>query len=295
MALSVLSFTTGAVSRLIFTVLLASSALLAAGPAFAADADELNLKYDIHSFGLRVATLKFDINVTAKAYKARTKMKTKGLLNFIKSSNFTAIASGQVAKNGLEPKTFDLNTKSKKKGKRNAVISWNRKRIPSVKLSYPRDDYKVEAVKEKLQPNMPDPITALLSATLRSSKTLCRDNYRVLDGATIYDIKYQLVGQDDFGDDDAGVYRGEAYKCKITYKPVAGLSNKKWAKLKARKDKGVETFTVWMAPVKSATRKALFVPVGAVASLGGKTAYAYLVRASLSGGPLNARSKLAAN
>ena len=296
MALSVLCFVSGPVKRFFFTMALAGMASVAAVPAQAAGADELNLKYDIYSFGLRVATLKFDINVDGKNYTAQTKMKTKGLLNFIKSSNFKAVAAGTLTKKGLAPKSFDLNTKSKKKGKRNAVIAWNQKRVPSVQLSYQRDDYKVDAVKKKIQANMPDPITALLSASLQSSKTLCRDSYRVLDGATIYDIKYSFVGQDDFGDGDAGVYRGKAFKCEISYKPVAGLSKKKWAKIKARKDNGVEKFTVWMAPVKSATRsEPLFVPVGAVASLGGKTAYAYLMRASLSGKPLNASSKLAAN
>lgn len=296
MALSVLSFASGSVKRLIFTMAIAGATALAAGPAAAAGKDELNLKYDIYSFGLRVATLKFDINVDGKTYTAQTKMKTKGLLNFIKSSNFQAVASGALTRKGLAPKTFDLNTKSKKKGKRNAVIAWNQKRIPSVKLSYGRDAYKIEAVKKKIEANMPDPISALLSATLQSSKTLCRDSYRVLDGATIYDIKYRFVGQDDFGDGDAGVYRGKAFKCEISYKPVAGLSKKKWKKIKARGDNGVETFTVWMAPVKSASRsEPLFVPVGAVARLGGKTAYAYLMRASLSGKPLNASSKLAAN
>ncbi|MGI9413752.1 MAG: DUF3108 domain-containing protein [Hyphomicrobiales bacterium] len=293
MSLSVLGTRSAAIRLLTIMVLSGPLALGTASSASAAD-DELKLKYHLYSFGLKVATLNFDINVRGKSYKARTKMKTKGLVNFIKSTAFTATASGRLAKNGLQPRSFKVTTKSSKKGERKAAITWNKKRIPSIERSYHRDDYKVAAVAEKIRPNMPDPLTALLSATFQTSESLCRDNYRILDGKTIYDIKYRLVNKDNFGDDDAGVYRGAAFKCEITYRPVAGLSRKKWAKLKAQKNKGVQTFIVWMAPVKSAASAAsYFVPVGAVAQLGRNKVYAYLMRASLSGQPLNERSKVA--
>lgn len=270
--------------------------LLVAGAAAAAEkpTEQLYLKFHLRSFGMRIATLKFEIDVTPKTYLVKSRMKTKGLVDFIKGSRFIATAKGIRKKSALRPLQFDITTKNSKTGTRDQVIKWNAKRMPAVSRSWQIGDFKTATMAQAIKPKMPDPLTAMLTATLQSSKNLCRDQFRVINGKTVFDMLYSYVGNDRFSADHPGVYRGQAHRCQVLYRPVAGLSKKKLAKLRTKPNQGTDTFTIWMAPVKSdQLGRVLYVPVGGSATFDGRRVDAYLVAAVLSGKALNEHSLMA--
>lgn len=275
--------------------LLATALPILGGAVAAAEkpVEQLFLKFHLHSFVMRVATLKFEFDITPKTYSVRSTMKTKGLADFIKDAEFNAAAKGVFKKSGPLPVQFDITTDNSRTGNRNQIIQWNGKRLPAVSRSWQIGDFKTNALEKAIKPGMPDPLTALLTAAFRSSETLCQDQFRVINGKTVFDMHYSYVGPASFDADTPGVYRGKAHKCQVLYRPVAGLSQKKWAKLKAKPNQGVDRFTIWMAPVQaSRLGRVLYVPVGGVATVDGREIRAHLVAAALSGKALNEQSRM---
>ena len=266
----------------------------ASGPAAAAPKETLFLKYYLRVAGLRVATLRFEIEITKQGYQVQSSMKTKGLLNFISSNKFSASSVGTLKRFTPVPSRYDMETESSSKGKRKHSIVWNANRVPTTTRSWQLGDYKTASLKKTVRANMPDPLTALLAASFQNSDGLCQAKFRVYDGKTVYDLVYSYLKRDDFDADDRGVYRGEAHQCQISYRPVAGLSVKKWQKLERKRNKGRETFVLWMAPVMATNiNRTVYVPVGGAARMDGRLTYAHLVSAALSGRPLNELSVMA--
>ena len=263
-------------------------------PAAAATEENLFLKYHIRAAGMRVATLRFEIAFTPDGYQVQSSMKTKGLLNFIASTSFKASVVGTLQKFKPVPARYEMKTKSLWKGKRDHSIVWNRKGAPEITRSWQIGDYKTKTLKNTIRNHMPDPLSALLTASFQTTGQLCKDKFRVLDGKTVYDLVYSYQSQDDFTGENTSVYRGEAHKCVISYRPVAGLSVKKLQKLEKKPNKGREAFTVWMAPVTAESiKRKVYVPVGGEANMDGRQMYAHLVHASFSGKALNDLSVVA--
>jgi hypothetical protein len=269
---------------------LACAAMLALTPAQiqAAPKENLFLKYHMRASGMRLATLRFEIEFTAKGYEVHSSMKTKGLLNFIASTKFKASVVGALRRFKPMPVRYEMKTESLWKGDRTHTMEWSGNGAPKITRSWQLGDFKTQALKNTIRGDMPDPLTALLTASFQKPDELCRDKFRVNDGKTVYDLVYSYLERDDFDGENPGVYRGEAHKCVISYRPVAGLSVKKWQKLEKKPNKGREAFTVWMAPVmaKNVNRK-VYVPVGGQAQMDGRQINALLVSAALSGNPLN--------
>lgn len=264
------------------------------GRAAAAPEERLFLKYHIRASGMRVATLRFEIAFDAKGYEVQSSMKTKGLLNFIASTKFDASVVGALRKFKPAPARYDMQTDGLWKGKRKHSIEWNAKRTPKITRSWQLGDYKTQSLAKTIRADMPDPLSALLTASFQTAGQLCKDKFRVLDGKTVYDLVYSYQKRDDFGGEDPGVYRGEAHKCQISYRPIAGLSVKKLQKLQKKPNKGREAFTIWMAPVNAENiGRKVFVPVGGASNMDGRQIDAHLVSAVLSGKALNELSVMA--
>jgi len=262
--------------------------------AAAAGKEQLFVKYHIYALGLRVATLRFNLDFDADGYEIQSTMKTKGLVKLFTGAEFQASVQGALRKFSPIPGQFSAVTESSKHGKRQQDITWDGKGVPQDKRSWQIGDYKTGQLDEAVGPGMPDPLSALLGSTLKDGKGLCKGTIRVFDGRTIYDLDYNYLKQDEFGADNPGVYRGEAHHCRIISTPVAGLSEKKWRELKSKGNEGQDTFELWMAPVVATNlNRTIFVPVAAVAEKDGLRSHVYLVGAAISGRALNNQSTTA--
>ncbi len=266
------------------------AAALIATTAASFASETIFLKYDLYAHGIRIAVLKFDIQLSGDSYTITTKMKTKGIADLFSSSSFGASTQGTYSASGADPSQFALQTEASGPD-RSTVVTWGGSQPPHAERNYHVDAYKLEDVASALAANVIDPVSALLGIMLGSPASLCSGGNRVHDGKLVYDLTFTRLQRDDFGSNDAGVYRGEAHQCQIEYLPVAGLSRDKQEKLRAENSNGLETHKLWLAPVQSATLgRTIFIPVGAVGVASGTQVVLYLNGATISGQPLNSQS-----
>jgi len=268
----------------------AGAAIAGLAQPAAAETETLSLKYDIYTAGLRVATLKFNVEFAADSYIVSTKMKTKGLASVFLDSSFGASTVGRLAGNTPDAQRFVLETDTSR-GERQSIVSWDASDVPQPELDFDIADYRIADVRANLAPGITDPLTALTAMVLAPSGEMCSGSDRVLNGKLMFDLSFNRLQRDDFNDNDAGVYRGEAHQCRIDYRPVAGLTNSAREEVEASGNGGLESYTVWLAPVSAPTLgRTLHVPVGVVGTVKGRQAVFYLNAATISGRPLNERS-----
>jgi hypothetical protein len=257
-----------------------------AGSAGADEGEKLDLKFNVMALGMRVATFKLGIDLSAASYRAGGELKTKGLANLFLGSSFEARSQGAHSSGILTPSQFSLETDGNK-GERNAAVTWDTQGMATASLDYAVADFRVQDVAANMRAGVLDPLTALLTASLAPRDALCTGSYHVFDGKELYTLEYSFVKRDDFDDGDPGIYRGEAYQCEIVHRPVAGMSNKDRAEIAASGDGGISTYKVWMAPVHSTVLgRAAFLTVGASGTEDGHQFYLYLDKAELQGRPI---------
>jgi hypothetical protein len=276
---------------LAMAVLFLAAAAGTARIANAADEERIFLKFHVHSLGMRVGTFKVSMDLSPSGYRMGADFDTKGLLDLFAGASFEARAEGSHSAAGAVPQRFTLETDESGKGERNHVVTWNGSTPPTSELDYNVSDYRQQDVADKITADVIDPLTSLLSAGLLQSDSLCTGSYRAYDGKEMYDLAYRFVKRDDFDGDDPGVFRGEAYKCEMVYRPVAGQSRKTLAEIAESGNGGEQVYTVWMAPVQSqALGRTIYALVGAVGSSDGHDFYLYLDHATIAERPLNSQS-----
>ena len=252
-----------------------------AGPV---QADEkISLDYDFYGNGIRVLTLGFDVNLADGKYHARYKLKTKGLASIFSKGTTTAISQGRVRRNSLLVKEYTAKIKNSK-GKRNIDITWGNGEQPQTKRSYDLGRRKSGSIKKVLKSDTPDPVTSMLQSIMFDAGKPCQGTQDVYDGKEVFQLKFEYLKRDIVPITANGWFSGPAYKCRLTYKPVAGLSKKKKRRLK--KDP-IQPFTVWMAPVKSPMLgKSLLMPVRATGRMKWANLEIFIRKGSIAGSPL---------
>jgi hypothetical protein len=255
-------------------------------PASAAEAERLALRFDVFAKGLQVFDIKYNANITRTAYDIDVKMKPTGFAGLFINRKLTMSAAGVIRSANPVPRKFGYSSK-KKKNKIRTSVTWSGNAKPDTKRSRPLSKYKTKSISRALKPGLPDPLTTLLRIGLSDSAAPCSQDQRVYNGQEVYDLRFRLIARENLGKGDGGVYRGPAYKCRMTYLPVAGLSKNRQAKLTANPLR----FTVWLAPVQSrALGRQILMPVAATGKLKDSDFVAYTRRATISGRPFNARS-----
>lgn len=272
--------------RLAAMLVAAAMFMTAAGqPARAGEAEKLSMRYDVLVDGLQVFKLRYKVTMTPGRYTATAELDPTGFAGLFVKTRMDMVSAGTLRATGVAPGTFELVQKTKRK--KRFKVSWDDSGIATTERSQPLGRYKDKTLKKALRPHLPDPLAAMLGVSTAKGANPCNRTERVYNGAEIYDLGFTLAGRETFGPDDGGVYRGPTYKCRIVYRPVAGLSRKRHAARSA--DPAV--FTVWFAPVASRRLDGqILVPVAASGTLKNKDFVAYANKATLAGQPLNAQS-----
>ncbi len=270
-------------------VVASATALISAAeltPATAQDPEQINLDYDFYGNGIRVLTLGFDASMQDNNYSVRYALKTKGLASLFAAGTTTAISKGRILDDSIRAENFESVSKGKK-GRREITVAWDGKQTPKTVRSYDLGKRKSGAIAKVLKPDFPDPISAMLQATLFDAGKPCQSSFTVYDGKHVFELNFSYIGRDNVLPSSSGVYSGPAYKCKLTYKPIAGLSKKKMKK--ARKEPQ-PPFTIWMAPFAAPGRDdgALLIPVRATGRLKWANLDIYLRKGKATGAPLKA-------
>jgi hypothetical protein len=244
--------------------------------------ETINLDYDFYGNGIRVLTLGFDASVTDRAYKARYALKTKGLASLFSDGSTIAVAQGAIRRDTVAVRQFESESDNDK-GKRVVTITWDERRNAKTVRSYDLGSRKSSSIRKALEPGIPDPVSAMLQATLFDAGKPCESAFTVYDGRHVFELRYAYQGRGTVSSDN-GLYSGPAYKCTLTYKPVAGLSK---SKMRKAREEPQPPFTIWLAPFKSpGLGQELLIPVRAEGRMKWANLEIYLRKGKVAGSPL---------
>ncbi|MDP2124753.1 MAG: DUF3108 domain-containing protein [Parvibaculum sp.] len=130
-----------------------------------------------------------------------------------------------------------------------------------------------------------DPLTASIYAALTGAARPCTSSVPVFDGRRVYDLDFSMLQTDRLEPRIAGEYAGEAWRCKVVYKPVSGFS-REWH-IRRIKDP-LQPATVWMARFDGGENgdgeaQSFLIPVRLQIESTWFNAVAHLTRASIDG------------
>jgi hypothetical protein len=257
-------------------------------PAMAQDADTLSLSYAIYVSGSRVYKINYSASLSSDRYKTSVSMGPKGLGKLFSDYKLDMTSSGVVA-DGLPQPTNFASDSEKDEEKKRVKVTWSSDNLPKADRSFGVPPERTADVESVLEPQTPDPLTAVLHHALKSDQKPCTGTLRAYNGAEIYELAFQYLGQDEIRAAHEAAYSGPAFKCEVAFLPVAGYSEKKKRKLLKQRP----TYTVWFAAILSPTTSTKFlVPVRAIGSAGKRKFEILASDAKISGRPMAALSQL---
>ncbi len=254
--------------------------------AIAASKGQIRAAYLVEVGGVQMLKMSYDAAFTENTYQSSAAMKTKGLAGLFSEYKMHMTAMGAVSGDDARPSRFTSRAEKKDKDKTIELI-WRDGKPPTVDPALDADDERL--LGDAVTANLVDPLSMVMRMTALQKGQPCRTVERVFDGKEVYDLSFELKGKVTIGSGDEGNYRGQAYKCSVTYTPVAGRAAAKF------KRKGLEPqkFDIWFAPARSGTDEALFIPVLATGKLKGFGFIAYASKAAIDGVPIGSDSATA--
>jgi hypothetical protein len=274
------------------TAIAAALALAVAGNsvprAIAQDADSLNLSYGIYVAGSEVYKINYSALIGGDHYKTAVSMGPKGLGKLFSDYKLKMTSNGVVADGLPQPVSFAMQS-AKDNEKKRVTMTWSSNDRPKAERSFRVPAERAADLNAVLNPQMPDPLTAVLHHALRSDEKPCTGTLRAYNGAEVYELAFKFLGRDVIDANREGAYAGQTFKCEVVFVPVAGYSEKKKRKILKQQP----TYTVWFAAILSPTRSAkLLVPVRAIGRAGKRKFEIVAAKAEISGRPLATLSLL---
>lgn len=247
----------------------------------AAAEDQVAISYDVEVGSMSAMRISYGATLSGRTFQSTASIKTKGLASMFSDYQMDMTASGIFDGANLKPQHYRSKA-DKKNDEKILEVSWPDNDAPAVKTT-PQDREDEALLAPALTTGLVDPLSMLLRMTALQAGKPCRSVERVVDGREVYDLSFALAGEVTLDGDSPGVYRGRAFKCRMTYTPVGGRPA-----IKFKKKGGVPSkFDIWFAPVKSAASgDTLFVPVLATGRLQGLRFVAYARKASIGGVPI---------
>ncbi len=247
------------------------------GSAVAAPKNRIEGSYVVEVGHIPILKMSFDAALTGQSYESSATVKTKGVAGLFSDYQMDLTASGAVSGTRARPAQFTSRAEKKDQSK-TLSLSWQDGKPPTVEPSPDVDDQKFLA--GSLTASLIDPLSMVVRMTALQADRPCQSVERVFDGKEVYDLRFELEGKVALGSSAQGSYRGEAYKCRVTYVPVAGRPAAKFKK------KGLTppSFDIWLAPAGGEGN--LFVPVLATGKLKGFSFIAYADKTTIDGIPL---------
>lgn len=250
-----------------------------AGPA----ADEVRLRYDVSISGIRALELRYDASLAPDRYSAVVRVDFKGIASMFADFDLDIDAAGNMDKTGgLKPQSFRMVTTDEDQ-RRSMELKWAADGEPVATRNFTLTDTRAKQLAAAAKTGLPDPLSVLMSVAMLPQAKICAGTYRAYTGAEIVDYQFTKLGQDMFGPDSPGAYRGPAIRCRLELKPVAGVSSKrlrKWAKRPP-------VYTLWFAAANSpALSRNVNLIVAAEGTASGRKFKAHAKAATLAGLPL---------
>lgn len=236
-----------------FTALALSVLML--NPAYAAQADDYNLGYDIYAGGFEAVHAKYLLSQDAESdLKVEVQAETEGFIGKLFPWHGRYTTTGQYKGDDFVPATHTSTSVWRDKPKEKELVFENGK----IK-SYVERTQTSKREKEDLKPDMVNNAVDLLSAVMIAVKKVentgeCNTSATAFDGKRKFDIQLTDSVNDTIKSPQYSVYNGPALKCTLSVLPLEGFKpgdeNKGWMAIQNHTAERGKLPEIWFAPLK---------------------------------------------
>ena len=210
-------------------VILGALALLTGGMAEAAPA-RLDQIYDLYLGGIKAGELEVTAEIGDADYRARSALRTAGIVGFVYKASFEAETEGRIGDDGYAPARFQAD--SRMRSKHQSVEMSYAGNAPDEVRAEPAFVPKPWQIEPSEQTGAFDPITgALLALAPAPVDRICNREVDVFDGRRRYVLVMGAPERD-----------GDRIRCPTVYRRLAGF------KPKMMKKQTDFPFDIWFEP-----------------------------------------------
>lgn len=226
------------------TIMLASTARLAAEPVDMAGADFtlLDLTFEFYGGGIHAASLNTRAAVAPARYEIASRIQTEGVVDTLFHGIMQSSARGRLTDDGPRLESY-AQYYNGRFGERAVQMSREPSGMYQV-AAVPRDGLLANGQLPSSVKGAVDPLTASIYGALNEVGEPCAQSIPMFDGRRVFRLDFSYDATEELNPQSPGVFAGEAFKCKVKYRPVAGQS-RKW-KIEEAKNP-TPPVTVWLA------------------------------------------------
>jgi len=217
--------------------------------------NKISLYYNIYAGGFKAlrASLKMDLN--KDKYKMSLNAKTQGLIGKIFPWKTSMQTSGHNEKGKLIPSNHDESSTWKTSTKITKMDYANNGKILKTSVEKKGHIKTNNNINDILSNNAVDILTGALNMMQNAKNTnKCHGSFPVFDGKRRFNITLADNGKEIFKKSRYSKFSGEALRCTLKVKPVAGFNKKDahrgWMAVQAHTEKRNKLPTLWLGKIK---------------------------------------------
>lgn len=217
--------------------------------------EKLGLKYDVYAGGFKALNAELTMDLDPKAYDMALKAQTQGMIGNLFPWEATYATSGH-AENGTPLPSMHTSRSSWKKNEKVTEMQYGPK--GTLLKTTTREDNKTK-VKKDFEPDMTRDAVDMLTGALQMMQNTgmtdqCAGSFPVFDGKRRFDIELKDDGKDTLAKSKYSAFRGEAIRCTVKVKPVAGFKkkdqNRGWLAVQNHTEERNKPPTIWFAKLE---------------------------------------------
>jgi hypothetical protein len=190
---------------------------------FPVQAKAMKLDYDIYAGGLFLVSGEMKLDLGRDRYSAGVEARGGRLVDLLSRWSYKASADGRV-ENGVQVSPEEFRSfRSQRKRKRALNMDYDKTGNVSVTAEPPQSELSANAVAPEFRPNTLDPVSAMVGVIATGNTSGCAGTFPVFDGRRRYDVIVTSNGTDTLQKSSRNLHAGEAEKCTILLRPVAGF------------------------------------------------------------------------
>lgn len=210
-------------------------------PAASAQAEVVDLAYDVYVGGSQVAEMRLTLDHSGDSYRVSSAVGLVGMASVFSDWRAQSESEGRIANGQVIPDSYQSYNYLSGED-RTVAMSFADGVVASVVAEPSADEDEREQVTAADWQEAIDPLTAIMVAGL--SPVDCGGPQRLFDGRRVTTVVVDGVESGEAPHTDYGIYAGPATVCAYSVENVAGTS-RRWDS----EQRGAEETVVWFAPL----------------------------------------------
>ena len=224
--------------------------VLLIGLGGAAQADTLNIRYNVTMLGLAIGSASLTGTLDANNYRIEANTKLSGLAALMSSSRGAATSTGAFARSQIVPATY-ATTSANSTVSRTVRMSMAAGSVKAFEISPPFEDQAGRIpLTDEHKRGIVDPLSAVIMNVPQGQPVIgpaaCNRTLPIFDGLTRFNVPLTFVGIRQV---KAHGYAGPVAVCAARFVPIAGHRPDRKATKFMVDNKQIE---VWLAPIEKA-------------------------------------------